>query len=112
MSLLTDYEELSQVQELGIFKEVLDETLKPILISLEEKFFKMYMDIDNMGAKLNNIKADLYDTLYNKFDEVKMNLETEINEASDQSRTYYHNLLKELSALSSDVESIKLSLKK
>lgn len=112
MSLLTDYEELSNSQDLGIFKEVLDETLKPLLISLDEKFFKMHMDIKDVEIKLNNLKVDLYDTLYNKFDEVKMNLETEINKASDQSRTYYHNLLKELSELSSDVESIKLSLKK
>lgn len=112
MSLLDDFEELCNAQDISIFRETLDETLKPILISLDEKFFKMHMDINDVEIKLNNLKADLYDTLYNKFDEVKMNLETEINKTSDQSRTYYHNLLKELSELSSDVESIKLSLKK
>ena len=108
MSLLTDYEELSQAQELGIFKEVLDETLKPILISLDEKFFKMHMDINNVEIKLNNLKAEIY----RGFDELKIKQETDINESSQQSRTYYHNLFKDLSELSSDVESIKRSLKK
>ena len=108
MSLLSDYEELSQTQELGIFKEVLDETLKPLLISLEEKFFKMHMDINDVEVKLNNLRAEMY----RKFDELKIKQETEINETSSQSRTYYHNLFKDLSALSSDVKSIKLSLNK
>ena len=108
MSLLTDYEELSNSQDLGIFKEVLDETLKPLLISLDEKFFKMHMEINDVEIKLNNLKVEMYRT----FDELKINLQTEINEAGDQSRTYYSNLLKELSELSSDVETIKLSLKK
>ena len=108
MSLLADYEELSQSQELGIFKEVLDEALKPILISVDEKFFKMHMDINDVEVKLNDLKANIY----RMFDELKNNLQTEINETSIQSRTYYHNLFKELSELSSDVESIKLSLKK
>lgn len=49
MSLLTDYEELSQSQELGIFKEVLDETLKPILIMLDEKYFRINSDIIGWG---------------------------------------------------------------
>lgn len=108
MSLLTDYEELSQSQELGIFKEVLDETLKPILISLEEKFFKMHIDINDIEMKLNNLRAEMY----REFDELKIKQEADINEATAQSRTYYHNLFKDLSTLSSDVESIKLSLKK
>ena len=108
MSLLTDYEELSQTQELGIFKEVLDETLKPILISLEERFFQVHIDIDAVEMKLNNLMAEMYRT----FDELKIKQETDINEATTQSRTYYHNLFKDLSILSSDVESIKLSLKK
>ena len=108
MSLLTDYEELSQNQELGIFKEVLDEALKPLIISLDEKFFKTHMDINDAEVKLNNLKAEMYRT----FNELKINLQTEINESSAQSRTYYSNLLKELSELSNDVESIKRSLKK
>ena len=108
MSLLTDYEELSQSQDLGIFKEVLDETLKPILISLEERFFKMHIDVNEVEMKLNNLKAEIY----RMFDDLKLKQETDIIEANDQSRTYYHNLFKDLSALSSDVESIKLSLKK
>lgn len=108
MSLLTDYEELSQAQELGIFKEVLDEALKPLIISLEEKFFKMHIDINEVEMKLNNLRAEMYRI----FDELKIKQETDINESSQQSRTYYHNLFKELSTLSSDVESIKLNLKK
>lgn len=108
MSLLTDYEELSQAQELGIFKEVLDETLKPLLISLEEKFFNMRNDINEVEMKLNNLKAEIY----RMFDDLKLKQEADLIEANDQSRTYYHNLFKYLSALSSDVESIKLSLKK
>lgn len=108
MSLLTDYGELSQSQELGIFKEVLDETLKPILISLEEKFFKMRDDIMVVEMKLNELRDEIYDRL----DELKIKQEADIIETGDQSRTYYHNLFKELSELSSDVESIKRSLKK
>lgn len=108
MSLLTDYEELSNSQDLGIFKEVLDETLKPLLIFLDEKFFKIHMDINDVETKLNNLRAEIY----RGFDELKIKQETDINESSQQFRTYYSNLLKELSELSSDVESIKRSLKK
>jgi hypothetical protein len=108
MSLLTDYEELSQSQELGIFKEVLDETLKPLLIYIDEKFFKMRIDVNEVEMKLNNLKSDLQQ----RIEELKLEQQTEINETSQQSRAYYHNLFKELSALSSDVESIKQSLNK
>lgn len=108
MSLLADYEELSQSQDLGIFKEVLDETLRPILISLEEKFFKLHRNIDEVEIKLGNLSTTVYDL----FDDLKLKQHTDIIEANQQYLTYYHNLLKEISVLSRDVESIKLSLNK
>lgn len=108
MSLLSDYEELSQSQDLGIFKEVLDETLRPILISLEEKFFKLHRNVDEVEIKLNDLRSDLQQSIMG----LEFRQQTEINETSQQSRTYYHNLFQELSMLSSDVESIKQSLNK
>lgn len=108
MSLLTNYEELSQAQELGIFKEVLDETLKPILISLDEKFFKIHMDINDVEIKLCSLKNDLRQQI----EDLGMKHQTDIVESNEVHSAYYHNLLKELSELSSDVESIKLNLNK
>lgn len=79
MSLLNDYEELCNAQDVSIFKRVLDETLKPILISLEEKFFKIYMDINDVEIKLGNLRAEMY----NVFDELKIKQETDIIEANN-----------------------------
>lgn len=108
MSLLDDYEELCNAQDVSIFKGVLDEVLKPILIMLDERYFRINSDIIGLGMKLDNLKSDLQQ----RIEELKFEQQTEINESSLQSRTYYHNLFKELSALSGDVESIKLNLKK
>ena len=66
------------------------------------------MDINDVEIKLGNLRAEMY----NVFDELKIKQETDIIEANNQCHAYYHNLIKELSALSSDVESIKLNLKK
>lgn len=108
MSLLADYEELSQSQDLGIFKEILDETLKPIIFSLDEKFLKLHRNIDEVEIKLGNLQSDLRQSI----EGLEFRQRAEINESSQQSRAYYHNLFKELSALSGDVESIKQSLNK
>ena len=68
----------------------------------------MHIDVNEVEMKLNNLKAEIY----RMFDDLKLKQETDIIEANDQSRTYYHNLFKELSALSNDIESIKQSLNK
>lgn len=79
MSLLDDYEELCNAQDKGIFKEVLDETLKPILISLEEKFYQMSVDVIGWEMKLDELK----DNLQKQIEELKLKQESDIIETND-----------------------------
>lgn len=108
MSLLTDYEELSQSQELGIFKEVLDETLKPILIMLDERYFKINLMFDELKDKIK----DLRDEMDSRLGSMDTKIEHELNYAYDTHNTKLHNVWQDVLKIQSDLESIKLSLKK
>jgi hypothetical protein len=108
MSLLTDYEELSQAQELGIFKEVLDETLKPILIVMDERYFELNYKLGELRDKIK----DLRDEMDGRLGGMDAKIEQELNYAYDTHNTKLHNVWQDVLKIQSDLESIKLSLKK
>lgn len=108
MSLLTDYEELSQSQELGIFKEVLDETLKPILIMLDERYFKTNLMVNELKDKIK----DLQDEMNSRLGSMDTKIEHELNYAYDTHNTKLHNMWQDVLKIEGDLESIKLNLKK
>ena len=108
MSLLTDYEELSQNQELGIFKEVLDETLKPILIMLDERYFKTNMMVNELKDKIEDLK----DEMKGRIDGWDTKVEHDLTDAYEVHNTKLRNIWSDVLKLQSDMESIKLNLKK
>lgn len=108
MSLLTDYEELSQTQELGIFKEVLDETLKPILIVMDERYFELNYKLGELEAKIK----DLRDGVDSRLGGMDAKIEQELNYAYDTHNTKLHNVWQDVLKIQSDLETIKLNLKK
>lgn len=108
MSLLTDYEELSQTQELGIFKEVLDETLKPILIIMDERYFKINMMLGELKDKIK----DLQDEMESRLGSMDTKIEQELNYAYDTHNTKLHNVWQDVLKIQGEIETIKLNLKK
>ena len=108
MSLLADYEELSQSQDLGIFKEVLDETLKPILIILDERYFKINQQLGDLNDKIKELRHYMEDHMTSLSDKVYY----ELDEAYNTHNTKLHNIWADVLKLQSDVESIKQSLNK
>ena len=108
MSLLTDYEELSQTQELGIFKEVLDETLKPILIKLEERYFMLNHRLNDLNDKIKELQGAVEDSIKG----METKLDHDLSDAYEVHNTKLRNIWTEVLKLQSDMESIKLNLKK
>lgn len=106
MSLLDDYEKLCDAQDIGIFKDTLDETLKPILIILDERYFKVNRMVDDLHVKISNLRNDVENSI--KGLEVKFN--NELNDAYDTHNTKLHNIWTDILKLESDMETIKLNL--
>jgi hypothetical protein len=108
MSLLDDYEELCNAQDIGIFRDTLDETLKPILIILEERYFKVNRMLDDLNIKIK----DLRDEMESRLGSMDTKIEHELNYAYETHNTKLHNMWRDMLKIQSDLESIKLSLKK
>lgn len=108
MSLLDDYEELCNAQDVSIFKGVLDEVLRPILIMLEERYFGLNRKLDDLNIQIMNLRGEMESRL--------MNMETRINDeltdAYETHNTKLHNMWKDVLKIEGDLESIKLNLKK
>ena len=108
MSLLSDYEELCNAQDIGIFKETLDETLKPILIIMDERYFKLNMMLNELKDKIK----DLQDNVEGRIDGLNTKVDHELNYAYATHNTKLHNMWADVLKLQNDVETIKLDLKK
>lgn len=63
MSLLDDYEKISQSQDIAVFKEVLDSVLVPILIGWEDRFIHQYNEtqkrLDVLTMKVEEMRCCL-----------------------------------------------------
>ena len=108
MSLLDDYEELCNAQDIGIFRDTLDETLKPILIILDERYFKVNRMLDDLNIKIK----DLRDEMEGRLGNVDTKIEHELNYAYETHNTKLHNVWQDVLKIQSDLETIKLNLKK
>lgn len=108
MSLLTDYEELSQSQELGIFKEVLDETLKPILIVMDERYFVLNHKLGELKDKIEELRGDVEDRIKG----METKLDHDLSDAYEVHNAKLRNIWTEVLKLQNDIETIKLNLKK
>lgn len=108
MSLLTDYEELSQTQELGIFKEVLDETLKPILIVMDERYFELNHKLGKLKDKIEELRGEVEGRLGG----MDAKIEQELNYAYETHNTKLHNVWSDVLKIQDEIETIKLNLKK
>ena len=108
MSLLNDYEGLCNAQDVSIFKDVLDETLKPILIILDERYFKTNQQLGELNDKIK----ELQNTVECHLKDLETRVEHELADAYDTHNTKLHNIWADVLKLQSDVESIKQSLKK
>lgn len=108
MSLLDDYEDLCRAQDVSIFKDVLDETLKPIIIRLEKRYFKINLQLDELKDKIN----DLRDEMKGRLGGMDAKIEQELNYAYETHNTKLHNMWKDVLKIEGDLESIKLNLKK
>ena len=97
MSLLDDYEDLCQAQDVSIFKGVLDEVLRPILIQLEERYFGLNHKLDELQIQIMNMETRIND---------------EMTDDYEVHNTKLHNMWTEVLKLQSDMETIKLNLKK
>lgn len=108
MSLLDDYEELCNAQDVGIFRETLDEVLKPILIVMDERYFKLNMMLNELKDKIEDLKDEMDSRLTGVDDKI----ERELNYAYETHNTKLHNMWKDVLKIEGDLESIKLNLKK
>ena len=108
MSLLDDYEELCNAQDIGIFRETLDEVLRPILIMLEERYFGLNRRLDELQIQILNLKDDVKDSLGG----MDAKIEHELNYAYETHNTKLQNIWKDVLKIEGDLESIKLNLKK
>lgn len=108
MSLLNDYEELCNAQDANIFKGVLDEVLRPILIMMEERYFEIYSQLGDLDGKIKELRGDV--ECYIKGLDAK--IDHELTDAYDTHNTKLHNIWCDVLKLQSDMETIKLNLKK
>ena len=108
MSLLDDYEELCNAQDVGIFRETLDEVLRPILIVMDERYFKINMMVNELKDKIEDLKDEMNSRLTGVDDKI----ERELNYAYETHNTKLHNMWKDVLKIEGDIESIKLNLKK
>lgn len=108
MSLLDDYEELCNAQDIGIFRETLDEVLKPILITLEDRYFLLNRKLDELNIQLMNLKGEIESRLGSMDNKI----EHELNYAYETHNTKLHNMWKDMLKIQSDIETIQLNLKK
>ena len=108
MSLLDDYEELCNAQDVSIFKGVLDEVLRPILIQLEERYFMLNHRLNDLNDEIKELRGDV--ECYIKGLDAK--IEQELNYAYEVHNTKLHNIWSDVIKIQSDLESIKLNLKK
>lgn len=111
MSLLDDYEELCNAQDVSIFKGVLDEVLKPILIQLEEFKFSVWQGIEKLDLRIDELKNYTRGEMIQMEERLKDDI-GRVNDMAATNRTYCHNMFKEIAKLQSEIESIKLNLKK
>lgn len=108
MSLLDDYEELCNAQDIGIFRETLDEVLKPILITLEDRYFLLNHKLDELNIQLMNLKGEIEGRLGSMDNKI----EHELNYAYETHNTKLHNMWRDMLKIQSDIETIQLNLKK
>jgi hypothetical protein len=108
MSLLNDYEELCNAQDIGIFKDTLDETLKPILIILDERYFKINHLLDNLNDKIKELR----DAVEERLGGMDAKIEQELNYAYDTHNTKLHNVWQDVLKIQGEIETMKLNLKK
>ena len=111
MSLLDDYEELCNAQDISIFKGVLDEVLRPIIIQLEEFKFSVWQGVDKLGQRIDELKGYTQGELIQMEERLKDDIGN-INDMAIINKTYCQNMFKEIAKLQSEIESIKLNLKK
>lgn len=108
MSLLDDYEELCNAQDIGIFRETLDEVLKPILITLEDRYFLLNRKLDELNIQLMNLKGELEGRMIGVDDKI----ERELNYAYESHNTKLHNIWRDVVKIQGELETIQLNLKK
>lgn len=108
MSLLDDFEELCNAQDISIFRETLDEVLKPILISLEERHFELNLKLDNLNTQIMNLRGDMESRIFN----VETKINAEMTDAYETHNTKLHNIWRDVLKIQDEVESIKFNLKK
>lgn len=106
--MLDDYEELCNAQDISIFKDVLDETLKPILIILEERYFKVNMMLGNLNDKIKELQGAVEDSIKG----LETKVEHELTDDYEVHNTKLHNIWAEVLKLQSDIETIQRDLKK
>ena len=108
MSLLNDFEELCNAQDVGIFRETLDEVLKPILIVMDERYFMINQRLNELQTQIMDLKGEMESRLTSVDDKI----ERELNYAYETHNTKLHNMWKDVLKIEGDIESIKLNLKK
>ena len=108
MSLLDDYEELCNAQDISIFRETLDEVLKPILITLEERYFGLNSRLDVLRIQIMNLR----DEMGSRLTGMETKIDCELTDAYEVHNTKLRNIWSDVLKIQSDIESIKLSLNK
>lgn len=108
MSLLDDYEELCNAQDIGIFRETLDEVLKPILIVMDDRYFLLNRKLDEINIQLMNLKGEME----SRMTCMDNKIEQELNYAYETHNTKLHNIWKDVVKVQGDLETIQLNLKK
>lgn len=115
MSLLDDYEELCNAQDISIFRETLDEVLRPILITLEERYFGLNSRLDVLRIQIMNLRdemGNLRDEMGSRLTGMETKIDCELTDAYEVHNTKLRNIWSDVLKIQSDIESIKLSLNK
>jgi hypothetical protein len=112
MSLLNDYEELCNAQDIGIFREALDEVLKPILIVMDERYFELNHKLGELKDKIKDLQSEIEDRLEDRLGSMDTKIEHELNYAYETHNTKLHNVWQDVLKIQGEIETMKLNLKK
>ena len=108
MSLLDDYEELCNAQDISIFKGALDEALKPILIILEERYFKVNMLLNDLNVKITDLRCEVE----NRIKGVEAQFDHNLADAYEINDIKLRNIWADILELQNDVKTIQSNLNK
>lgn len=103
MSLLDNYEELWNAQDIRVFKEELDKTLKPILIGLEERWYEIHYRLNDLDGKIQALQGEVHEHMWRikEHDAALNRVSADVYEAFNT----------KLQDICNDIETIKLNLK-